>query len=370
MARILGILNLHNESDLGVITSKRSLAALTFLGRYSFCDIPLSNFGNSQINSTAILVKNNIRSIIKHIDDSQGYAENTKLGQVVLLYNEKYANDALYNTDINNLIENEWLLNENNYAYVVIAPTHLIYRMNFQDVLKQHIASGGGITACYKKIDNGKKAFINANTYIIDEAKRLRGIRKNKGTDNQINVAMETYIFDTAKLSEILKFSIKTSQIFSLNDLIKYLCTTMDIHTYEYEGYLRYIDDLAGYFNTSLELLDPSVIRQLTSSDWPIYTKTHDTPPARYSEEAVVRNSFISNGALIEGVVENSIVCRNVRIGKNTRIRNSIILSDTFIGESAVLENAIVDKECKVIYKKEIIGKSNRPIYVKQGDTI
>ena len=67
MNRVLGLLNLHNETNLGQMTSKRSLAALTFLGRYSFCDIPLSNFGNSKINSTAILVKKHFRSIIKHI---------------------------------------------------------------------------------------------------------------------------------------------------------------------------------------------------------------------------------------------------------------------------------------------------------------
>ena len=86
MRKVLGLLNLHNEKSLGQMTLKRSLGALTFLGRYSFCDIPLSNFGNSKINSTAILVKKNFRSIIKHIDDSKTYCGNSNLSFSIFSY--------------------------------------------------------------------------------------------------------------------------------------------------------------------------------------------------------------------------------------------------------------------------------------------
>lgn len=370
MSRVLGILNLHNEKNLGEITSKRSLGALSFLGRYSFCDIPLSNFGNSKINSSCILVKNNFRSIIRHIDDSHGYSENSKLGSLYMLYNEKNASEEIYNTDINNLLENKWILEENNFSHIVIAPTHLIYKLNFQEVLKQHEKLNSTITVCYKKINNGKEEFLNSDSYLIDESKKLRGIYQNKGTDNSINVSMETYIFSTNKLIEILEFSKKTSQIFTLKDILNYISTSLDIDTYEYKGYLRSIENLNDYFKYSLELLDLNILKELTSSSWPIYTKTHDTPPAKYLEGAIVKDSFISNGAIISGEVEHSIICRSVKIGKNCKIKNCIILSDTQIDDNVNLENVIVDKSSKIIYTKELKGKYDKPIYIKQGDII
>ena len=370
MSRILGILNLHNEKDLGEITSKRSLASLTFLGRYSFCDIPLSNFGNSKINSTAVLVKNNIRSIIKHIDNQRGYAENSKLGSLLTLFDEKYVNNDLYNTDLNNLYENRWILDENNFNYVVIAPTHMIYRMNFQDVIKQHIALKSDITVCYKKIKNGNKEFLNSDAYLIDENHHLKGIYENKGASKEINISMETYVISTHKLYEILEFANKISQMFNIRDVLKYICSTLDIDTYEYNGYLRCINCLSDYMRCSLELLDSNVLNQLMDSNWPIYTKTHDTPPARYLENAKVSNSFISNGAIVDGTIENSVICRSVKIGTNSIIKNSIILSDSFIANDVVLENVIIDKNCKVIYKKNLKGTKNKPLYIRQGDVV
>ncbi|MDY2574493.1 MAG: glucose-1-phosphate adenylyltransferase subunit GlgD [Bacilli bacterium] len=370
MSRILGILNLHNEKKLGEITSKRSLGALSFLGRYSFCDIPLSNFGNSKINSSCILVKNNFRSIIRHIDASQGYSENSKLGTLYMLYNEKYANEEIYNTDINNLIENKWILEENNFSHVVIAPTHLIYKLDFQEVIKQHEALNSTITVCYKKINNGKKDFLNCDSYLLDETNKLRGIYQNKGTEDAINISMETYVISISKLLEILEFSKKTSQIFTLRDILNYISTSLDIDTFEYKGYLRCIENINDYFKYSLELLDLNILKELTSSSWPIFTKTHDTPPAKYLEGAKVKDSFISNGAIISGEVDHSIICRSVKIGKNSKIKNSIILSDTQIDDNVTLENVIVDKSAKIIYTKELKGKFDKPIYIKQGDII
>lgn len=370
MARILGILNLHNEIDLGDITKNRSLAALTFLGRYSFCDIPLSNFGNSGINSSAILVKNNIRSIIKHIDDVKGYCSNAKLGSLFMLYNEQYASDELYNTDINNLLNNRWILEENDFKYVIIAPTHIIYRMNYQDVIKKHEQSKSEITVCYKKINDGKNNFINADCFYIDENHHLRKIYSNKGVENQINVSLETYIINKDKLLEMLDFASHTSSLFTIKDVLNYVASTFEISSYEYNGYLRRIDSLSKYLESSLELLDLDILPDLIDKNWPIYTKTHDTPPAKYLNDSVVKNSFISNGAIISGKVENSIICRNVKISKNCHIKNSIILSDTYISENSILDHVIIDKNAKVIYKKELHGTKKKPLYVKQGDTI
>ena len=371
MARILGLVNMHTSPELGAITKNRSLATLPFLGRYAFVDIALSNMSNSNINTVGILVNKAPRSIIKHMDNAMSYTNNTKLGKTVILYNEKHASNYLYNTDINNIIENEWLVDEINYKYVLVAPAHIIYRLDFNKVIEQHMAKNSAITCVYKKIHNGKTEWIDQDVFDVASSDgRLFQIRKNFGVDDEIDISLETYLINIDKLKEILGFASETSKFFNLKDAINYLCSMITVDTYEYKGYAEIVKSTKDYLEKSLALLDFEHLNKVISNDWPIYTKTHDTPPAKYLENAWVRNSFVSNGAIINGKVENSVICRDVQIKENAVIRNSIVLSGAEVAKEAVLEYVIVDKGAKIVNVKELRGTKENPLYVGQGDII
>ena len=369
MPRVIGLLNLHNAPNLGKICENRALSSVSFLGRYAVCDIPLSNFANSGIDSVGILVKRCPRSMIMHLEGKL-FSSNSKLGKTSICYNEKYANDPRYNTDINNIIENKWFIDESNSKYIIIASSHILYRMDFKDLIKAHEESGAKCTIAYKKISTGKSEFINHQILEIDENGYLRDIYRNKGLKEEVNVSLGTLIINTDVLLELCQIAHNTSTLFTITDVIKYLIPKMEFNTYQYSGYLRAISSLKNYLDYSLELLDFDVLKELVSKDWPIYTKTHDTPPTRYLEDAWVRNSFISNGALIDGKVENSVICRDVKIGKNSIVRNSIVLSNTVISENTILENVIVDKNAKILHVKELRGDKDNPLYIGQGDTV
>ena len=370
MPEVIGFLNLHNAPDLGQINQNRTLAAISFLGRYAICDIPLSNLTNSEISNIGVLVNRSPRSMIMHLGSGKQYTVNTKKGKTVICYNEKYANNYHYNTDINNIIENKWFLDEANSKYVVIVPPHLLYRLDFRKVIKQHKERNADCTLVYKHINDGIEQFIDENILILNNEKKVVNISKNKGLVNDINVSMETLVINTEKLREIISFATKTSSFLSLMDVIRYICNTIEVDTYEYNGYLRSISSLRHYMDCSLELLDFKVLNELFDAKWPIYTKTHDTPPASYLDNAWVRNSFISNGAVIDGKVENSVICRDVKIGKNCVIRNSIVLSGTTISDESILENVIVDKNAKILYVKELRGTKEDPLYIGLGDVV
>ena len=57
---------------------------------------------------------------------------------------------------------------------------------------------------------------------------------------------------------------------------------------------------------------------------------------------------MISHGCVIHGNVEHSILSPGVRVGPGAVIRDSIVMFDTTIGERAVLDRAIVDKDCQI----------------------
>ena len=88
---------------------------------------------------------------------------------------------------------------------------------------------------------------------------------------------------------------------------------------------------------------DKMCIRDRFRSEPKIYSKIDDLPPAKYNTGSVVKNSLVSSGCILNSKVENSVLFKNVFVGKNCVIKNSIILNDVYIGDNTHIENCIVE---------------------------
>ena len=97
---------------------------------------------------------------------------------------------------------------------------------------------------------------------------------------------------------------------------------------------------------------------------------TTDSCPTQYFESAKVTGSFVSNGCLIEGTIDNSVIGRSVVVKKGAVVKNSIIMAYTVIEEGVHIENAVVDKWAHIIHAKDIRGKADAPQYIKRQDTL
>jgi glucose-1-phosphate adenylyltransferase len=113
-----------------------------------------------------------------------------------------------------------------------------------------------------------------------------------------------------------------------------------------------------------MELLDPNVRFELFIKNGKIFTKVKDEPPAKYNEEATVKNSIVADGCIIEGMVEDSILFRGVKINKGAVIKNSIIMQNTEVCENAILNNCILDKNVIISSGKQLNGDRNWPLIV------
>lgn len=368
MAKVVGIVNLHSDISLKGLTERRPVASVSFLGRYGIIDFVLSNLSNSNVDTVGVLIKEKPRSLFKHLGNGNSWNFNAKSGGVSLLYNEKYANNSMYNHDINNLVENIAFIEKSNADYVVIAPAHIITTMDYNDVIEAHEKSGAEITMVYQKIDNAKEAFVGTD-YLTLKGKQVVEIKKNKGNRSERNISLETYVINKKVLLKLIGYAKKLSSFFDLKDTLAYLCDERKIMAFEYKGFARCIDSYEAYYKTSLEFLDLDISTRVFKNNWPIFTNTNDTPPTKYKKNAEVKKSFLANGVIVDGVVENSILGRNVVIGKGAVVKNSIIFSGSKISSGAVLENVIIDKDAKVEKMKTLIG-TNEPLYVKEGDTV
>lgn len=370
MKSVTGIVNFHTAPDVLPITEARPLGSTSYLGRYAFCDFALSNLCNSGISQVGLLVKDHQRSILKHLGSMNSWVINTKIGHTHILYNEPGHRDPRLNTDVNNLLENDWLLYDSSSQYFVFIPSHMVMAMDLRPYVKAHIKENRSVTVVASKQRNLKTSWLGANVLAFDDKGVLVDCEANKGQFSTPRVvSLDTIIINRTALVNILR---KYAPLYPQADLFSLMMiahkeNAEPIVVDYYDGFARSIDSFAHYMDYSFEMLDKHKADQLFRPEWPIYTLTHDTPPALYGEESQVQNSYVSNGARIEGKVINSIIARNVVIGKGAVVKNSIIFSNVKINEGANVENVLIDKYSIVEHDHVIKGKPKEPIYVAQG---
>ncbi|MBQ9611210.1 MAG: glucose-1-phosphate adenylyltransferase subunit GlgD [Lachnospiraceae bacterium] len=351
----------------------RPIGAFSFLGRYRVVDFPISNMSNSGIDSIQVYIGGKPRSITEHLSGGRYFNINSKKGRLDLLFSREGArtnNTNPYDTDIEAFIENLGPIERAPQPYVIIVPSYMVYRQDYEALLNQHIESGADITLLYHRVDDAKEHFLNCNYLNLNRQKGVLSIERNLGNTKDKNIFMDTYVMKKELFIELIQEARKESSMFRLSQIISQKASELDIRGVAHKGYFASLTDLKSYFDASLELLDVKKAADLFDDKWTFYTRTTDSCPTQYFEGAKVRNSMISNGSMIEGTVENSIIGRGVTIHKGAVVRNCVVQAYSEIGENVHLENLVVDKWAKIGHAQEIVAEADNPGYIRKSDVI
>ncbi len=368
---VAGLIDCFENPSFGPLTQHRPMASTAFLGRFTFIDFHLSNFLNSGILNIGILCQNHIRSLTKHVGNGRSWITNTKRGSLEVLYDEPMVSNPAYNTDVADLVENKAFFKDSHPDYVVIVMPNFVYEADFHKMVEEHIESGDRISMLYTHVDGGlKEHFLGASKLGISPRGKVNRMEANLGDEESGDISLGCIILDYPMLQSLIEYARSTSSFFNIADCLKYLAPTVMIRACKFEGYVRDFNSLPHYLEYSLELLDRKVADSLFKEDWPIHTRTYDTPPVQYRLGSNVTNCYIANGSVIEGEVSNSIIGRHVKIGKGVKITNSIIGNDVVISEGTRVENAVIDRDAQVLHVSEIVGTKDEPIYIARGDIV
>ncbi len=215
-----------------------------------------------------------------------------------------------------------------------------------------------------------RNTFIGTDRIYMTDRGKATKIEVNNGEGDEGDISLGTIILDIQTLNNLIDFAKDTSSFFGLWDVLAYISPSVLVRTVKYEGYVRAFDSLSHYLEYSLELLDSDIAGQFFDNDWPIVTKSYDTPPSLYRTSSKVVNSFVSNGSIIEGTVINSVIGRGVTIKEGAVIRNSVISSGSYVEANTQIDYAVVDKEAKVQHVSKITGTLEDPLYIMQGDIV
>ncbi|WP_234119494.1 glucose-1-phosphate adenylyltransferase subunit GlgD [Clostridium hydrogenum] len=354
-----------NEDDKNIkgLTKKRPLASIPIAGRYRIVDFVLSNLVNAGVRNVGILTQGNSRSLIDHLGAGKPWDLDRKINGLFVF---NFGGVTSYLSDVEMLENNLEYLYRSHQEKVIISSSHMVCNMDYEKAARFHEASNSDITIVYKKIDDGKKHFLNCNVLNLDENNRVLGVGKNLGIDDHQNISMQMFIMKKSLLINILNSCIKTGFWASIKDWIYKNCDKLNINGYEFDGHLECIDSIQSYYNANMNMLDLDINRELFFKNGLIYTKVMDEAPTKYFNGSYVCNSLIANGSLIQGFVTNSIISRRVIIHKGAKVRNCIIMQNCEIKENAKLTNVIIDKNVLIEEGKELKGDKEYPVVIEK----
>lgn len=372
MNKVLGICNLHDTPNLGQLTKTRPLGALSFLSRYGLMDFTLSNFSNSEIDKIIILTESNASAVLNHTQQGNVWINNTRTGFLRIVINEKLIDSPKFNTDIANVETHYSIIEDANPDYIILAPAFFLMSFDFRKMIEFHEETGAEITCLYTTTNKGKKEFLNCDSLEIEKNNVVSHSRANVGDENKQNISLETFIFNKSTFEKIIEMSHRVSSMYGFRKMVSYVINhhRIPVYAYKFDGYVVPILSSSDYMDASFKLLSYNERQKLFSENWPIYTTTHNTPPALYGKNASVMNSFVANGAIIKGTVENSIISRDVVVEEGAVVRNCIIFTQSYIGENAHLEYVLTDKNVRVEEVKKLAGTKDKVLVIKQGEKI
>lgn len=364
MKNCIGIINLdENENRMGELVVNRSLASVPIAARYRVIDFVLSNMTNSGINCIGIFTKNKSRSLIDHITNGRPWDLNRKTDGLRVF---NFGNDDPVYDDVHNFAENIQFLNRSRKEYVLLAPSYMVCNIDYKEVLEYHKSTGKDVTMIYKKVTNADEAFGDCGVLNIDDAGSVISVGENIGKNPKANINMEMYILKRELFVNIVNECISSGMYRKVKDYIHNNLDNLSVGAFEFTGHLDCINSIKALYDSNAALLNKKINKEIFNEERPIYTKTKDEGPTFYSDKSNVVNSIIANGCRIEGTVENCVIGRRVYIGKNTKIKDCIIMQNSRIEDDVVLDNVIADKGSEIRKGETLIGSTMYPLVIKK----
>ena len=335
-------------SRLGVLTAKVAKPAVAFGGKYRIIDFPLSNCINSGIDTVGVLTQYQPLRLNTHIGIGIPWdLDRNNGGVTVLPPYEKSNNSEWYSGTANAIYQNMNYMESYNPEYVLILSGDHIYKMDYEVMLDFHKENHADVTIATMPVPIEEASRFGI--VIADENKKIQDFEEKPAEPRSNLASMGIYIFSWNVLKEALHAMKDQSGCDFGKHIIPY-CHERGkrLFAYEFNGYWKDVGTLTSYWEANMELIDVVPEFNLYEEYWKIYTKSEILPPQYVAKGGVIERSIVGEGSEIYGQVYNSVIGCGVTIGKDTVVRDSIIMNNTEIGENCELNKAIVAENTKI----------------------
>ncbi len=335
-------------SRLGVLTTKVAKPAVSFGGKYRIIDFPLSNCINSGVDTVGVLTQYQPLRLNTHIGIGIPWDLDRNIGGVTILPPfEKSVSSEWYTGTANAIYQNIEYMDSFNPDYVLILSGDHIYKMDYGVMLDFHKSMGATCTIAVMPVPYEEAGRFGI--MITDENKRITDFEEKPKEPRSNLASMGIYIFSWKVLREALIAQSDQPNLDFGKHIIPYCHENGEaMYAYEFNSYWKDVGTLSSYWEANMELIDIIPDFNLYEEYWRIYTKSDILPPQYLAEGSVVERCIIGEGSDISGRVYNSVIGCGVTIGRNTVVRDSIIMNETHIGEGCEIYKGIVAENVEI----------------------
>ena len=371
-SKVLAIVLAGGEGKrLMPLTADRAKPAVPFGGIYRLIDFALSNIVNSGYLRVVVLTQYKSHSLDRHV--TRTWRMSTMLGNYVApIPAQQRRGKQWYMGSADAIYQSLNAIEDERPDIVVVVGADHVYRMDFSQMVRQHVETGAGITVAAIR-----QPISLADQFGVIEVDpsdvRKVGRWREKPTDavglpdspHEVLASMGNYVFDADVLREAVTVDADddNSSHDMGGDIVPYFVGKGEGYVYDFNGneipgaterdraYWRDVGTIDAYYDAHMDLISIHPVFNLYNEDWPLFTMgEHAQPPAKFVHNETGRlgtavNSMVSAGTVVSGAhVEGSVLSPRCFIHSYAQVTDSVLLDRVQVGRKALVHRAILDK--------------------------
>ena len=348
-------------SRLHELTNKVAKPAVSYGGKYRIIDFPLSNCANSGIDVVGVLTQYESILLNSYVAAGRRWGLDAKdSGVFVLPPREKAdANLDVYRGTADAISQNIDFIDTYSPEYLLVLSGDHIYKMNYDKMLDEHKAAGADATIAVIEVPIKEASrFGIMNT---DETGRIVEFEEKPANPKSNLASMGIYIFNWKLLRKMLLADMKnpdSNHDFGKDIIPALLNDGRTLYAYKFKGYWKDVGTIDSLWEANMDLLDKNNELDLNDRTWKIYTEDTATLPQYIGPDANIKRAFITQGCVIEGDVQNSVLFTGVKVGAGAKIIDSVLMPGVVVEDGAVITRALVADGVK-IGKQAVVGSAD-----------
>jgi glucose-1-phosphate adenylyltransferase len=352
------------------LTADRAKPAVPFGGIYRLIDFALSNVVNSGYLKVVVLTQYKSHSLDRHVTST--WRMSTMLGNYIApVPAQQRVGKHWYRGSADAIYQSLNLLRDERPDIVVVVGADHVYRMDFSQMVKQHVESGAGATVAAIRQPIALADQFGVIDVQPDDPSRIRAFLE-KPTDpvglpdspHEVLASMGNYVFDADALVDAVTrdADLEGSKHDMGGDIVPAFVSEKNAGVYDFKdndvpgstdrdrGYWRDVGTMESYHAAHMDLVSVLPIFNLYNYAWPMYTSYGPHPPAKLvrgqaGEPAQAHDAVLSPGVVVTGGnVSRSVLSPSVRVETGAEVTDAVLLDGVLVGRGAVVRNAIVDK--------------------------
>lgn len=337
-------------SRLYTLTERTAKPAVPFGGKYRIIDFPMSNCVNSGIDTVGVLTQYQPLVLNEYIGNGEPWdLDRTHGGVTVLPPYQGKRGAAWYKGTANAIYQNLTFIERYDPDYTLILSGDHIYKMDYSRMLAEHKKNEADCTIAVLEVPPSQASRFG----ILDTGAdgRITAFEEKPKNPKSNKASMGIYIFTTSKLKEFLEADNEdpeSSNDFGKNVIPAMLAAGCRMYAYTFEGYWKDVGTLTSLWEANMDLLGNPPKFDLYDRKWRIFYRHNAYPPHRIGASARLSNSMVTEGCVIDGTVENSILSNDVHVEVGAVVRDSVIMSGVTIRAGAQISYSIIDSDTVV----------------------